>query len=428
MPNATTLTYPDLEDRLIQARLLFNLHCPFLGRLVNRVPTFFDEKAKTARCINRGSMGEIQFAPTFCSSLSMGEFNWVFGHEVLHLALGAFARRGRRNLRKWNRTHDYLVNAMLAMLAETLPVGILVAPAGILLDLDLSHGRMAEEIFEILESRTEDNEKAKSGSNGPSEPGSGDQDGNQSGEAASAGEGEGFTDWSDCMPDPDTPMAAQEAQDRELAQRWANALAGALQAQGQTAGALPGCITEVVRGLFKPKMPFLDGFLGLAAGVLPDGPMTYLKPNPRALANGIALPRRSNRIPQVAVVLDTSRSIGERYLQAFLGALRAVVGVYEPAIRLIETDAKVQMDRMVEDLESELLAYNGLEIHGRGGTDFQDVLAALPLGERDPDLILILTDGHVTWPRADDWPCPVLVVTTHLQPPDGYLAATLEAA
>lgn len=415
-----------LEERLAQARLLLNLHCPFLGRLVTRVPVYFGESIfdaqtdRTMLCVNRGPMGEVHMSPSYSETLTIGQFNWGFAHEVLHLALGAFFRRNRRPMRWWNRNHDYIVNAMLSELARIMPAGMMEPPVGIWIDLNISFGRTAEELYAFLEARGDFEDESEAGVAGQAgAPGS----------SEGSGSGIGSTDEpSDLVEDPSASPEETERHNREMADRWNHALAEALQAQERVAGTMPGCLSEVVRSLFKTEIPFAEAFLAMAEGCLPEGPRTYLRPSKRGLAAGVALPRPGKKTPQLAVVFDTSKSIGQKELQTFVGVLRTLAGMYEPAIRVIEADAAVQRDYLIEDIEAELAAYDGLEIHGRGGTDFQDVLRVLPEGEGEPDLVLLLTDGRVAWPDPATWPCPVLVAATHRLPPEGYLSVKLSPA
>lgn len=121
----------------------------------------------------------------------------------------------------------------------------------------------------------------------------------------------------------------------------------------------------------------------------------------RAAARGIIQPGMVTPDPNIAVVLDTSGSMGDKELAAAVSEVQGIlrsIGVRE--ITLIDVDAKAHRTRKVSTLRR-------IELTGGGGTDMRvGIDAALKLKPR-PELIVVLTDGYTPWP---DNPPPVPVV------------------
>jgi len=121
----------------------------------------------------------------------------------------------------------------------------------------------------------------------------------------------------------------------------------------------------------------------------------------RAAARGIIQPGMVTPDPNIAVVLDTSGSMGDKELAAALSEVQGIlrsIGVRE--ITLIDVDSKAHRTRKVSTLRR-------IELTGGGGTDMRvGIDAALKLRPR-PDMVVVLTDGYTPWP---DNPPPVPVV------------------
>jgi predicted metal-dependent peptidase len=121
----------------------------------------------------------------------------------------------------------------------------------------------------------------------------------------------------------------------------------------------------------------------------------YQRPSRRSAAlRGVILPSLRRPVPRVAIVVDTSGSMGGPELAAALaevaGVLR-VVGVGGSRTMVISCDAAVHVARAVYTAGEVRLA-------GGGGTDLR-VGVAEALKEK-PHVVIVLTDGHTPWPDA----------------------------
>ncbi|RKT02775.1 putative metal-dependent peptidase [Streptomyces sp. 3211.6] len=146
---------------------------------------------------------------------------------------------------------------------------------------------------------------------------------------------------------------------------------------------------------------------------------TYRRPSRRtpALGGRVVLPSLRRPLPRVAIVVDTSGSMGDAELAAALGEVTGVlreVGVGGNRVAVLACDADVQAVNRVTSAEQVTLA-------GGGGTDMRvGIAAALDVPDR-PDIVVVLTDGLTPWPEGA-LPCRViaaLIGPDAPQPPDG---------
>jgi predicted metal-dependent peptidase len=117
----------------------------------------------------------------------------------------------------------------------------------------------------------------------------------------------------------------------------------------------------------------------------------------------------------VAVVIDTSGSMGDAELAAALAEVTGVlreVGVRGNRVTVLACDADVQA-------VSRVAATEQITLGGGGGTDMRvGIEAALATPDR-PNIVVVLTDGFTPWPDGNP-PCRViaaLIGSTAPQPP-----------
>lgn len=122
---------------------------------------------------------------------------------------------------------------------------------------------------------------------------------------------------------------------------------------------------------------------------------SYRRPSRRAGSSpGVILPALERPVPEVAVLCDTSGSMGggdlARVLAEVEGLLRGV-GVARSRLRVLAGDASVRTNRRVTSASQ-------VELVGGGGTDMgAGIEAAAKLRPR-PSVLVVLTDGMTPWP------------------------------
>ena len=140
---------------------------------------------------------------------------------------------------------------------------------------------------------------------------------------------------------------------------------------------------------------------------------SYHRPGRRRVP-GVVTPAMRRPLPTVAVVVDTSGSMGPDDLAAALAEVQGIVrgvGVRGSQLRLLSVDAAVHGVTPVTDVSRIVLT-------GGGGTDMRVGIAAAEALRPRPDAVVVLTDGFTPWP---DEPCRARLVCAVIStdPPTG---------
>ncbi|MDN3354145.1 VWA-like domain-containing protein [Actinomadura sp. DC4] len=177
--------------------------------------------------------------------------------------------------------------------------------------------------------------------------------------------------------------------------------AEAMRAHQRNRGSLPGGWQRWANEILEPTVDWRRVLAGAvreavawAAGAVD---YTYRRPSRRTAAlRGVVLPSLRRPLPAVAIVIDTSGSMGKDDLAEALAEVTGVlreVGVGGNRITVLACDADVQTAARVTSAQQVTLT-------GGGGTDMRvGIRAALALPER-PGVVIVLTDGFTPWPEA----------------------------
>ncbi|MFJ9055632.1 VWA-like domain-containing protein [Streptomyces sp. NPDC102409] len=184
--------------------------------------------------------------------------------------------------------------------------------------------------------------------------------------------------------------------------------AEAMRAHVRARGTLPGGWKRWADEVLEPTVDWRQALAGAvreaaawAAGAVD---YTYRRPSRRSAAlRGVVLPSLRRPLPRVAVVIDTSGSMGDGEIAAALAEVTGVlreVGIRGNRVTVLACDADVQA-------VSRVTSAGQITLGGGGGTDMRvGIAAALAVPER-PSIIIVLTDGHTPWP--DETPACRLV-------------------
>lgn len=122
---------------------------------------------------------------------------------------------------------------------------------------------------------------------------------------------------------------------------------------------------------------------------------SYRRPSRRSSASpDIVLPALEKPVPEVAVVCDTSGSMGERQLARVLGEVEGLldsIGLRSSGVRVLAVDAAVHAVRRVSSARQ-------VELVGGGGTDMARGIDAAAALKPRPSVLVVLTDGLTPWP------------------------------
>ena len=290
---------------------------------------------------------------------------------------------------RWSTVADAELNDDLADVGLTMP-GKAILPD----DLGYERGRLAEEYFHRERAEPEEQPERDEGENPPPERPKSDHGSGAHGqprEWEDPGDGDGGS--GDGQPPP--PGLSNHERDLLRAQTAQQLLDAVRTGQGN----VPANWRRWAEELLAPSV---DWRRALAAEVRRGvqhvaGAVdySYRRPSRRASTSPtIVLPALEKPVPEVAVVCDTSGSMGGRQLARVLAEVEGLldsIGLRSSGVRVLAVDTNVQAVRRVSTARQ-------VELVGGGGTDMgRGIDAAVALRPR-PSVLVVLTDGLTPWP------------------------------
>ena len=382
-----------IETKLVAARTRLILDKPFLGALVLRLPMV---AAKPDWCPTTATDArKFYYNPGYIAGLSMPQTQFMLAHEALHCALSHFARRQHRIKFRWDQACDLAVNPLLV------DDGLQPPPDALI--LDEFKGMTAEEIYPCLDDNVQDEPLDRHAYDDQQTRDAGRKDRGDPTEEQNreSGTGQPQEDPGQGQPDPDTGGAPQPpplgAGEREtLSIQWQQRMAGAAQ-QALQAGKLGGELARMIDHLLQPQLPWRMLLARYMTAVSRDD-FSYTRPSRRE-GNFILPSLRSARI-DVVVALDTSGSIKEAEMEAFLAEINAIKGQMRARITLLPCDARLAEGApwVFESWEDFKLPAS---VKGGGGTDFRPVFDWVAQQDTQPELLVYFTDAQGSFPARE---------------------------
>ena len=298
------------------------------------------------------------------AGLNQDECIFVLAHEYLHAGLNHFARQDGRDPEIWNVACDFAINGWLEELAigQRPDIGGMFDPQ--------FKGWSAERIYDFLVRNIRILRKWETLA-GP-------------GKRDFIGTPESF--------DTDAERYCREA----LCQ-------GYFRHQSQRRGLLPAELSESIRALEQPTIPW-DVQLGRWFDLhvpFPERRRSYLRPSRRQSASpDTPIPRTvvaqeyKSNAHTFGVILDTSGSMTRNLLAKALGTVAQYALAHEvPAVRVVFCDARPYDAGYVRPDD---LLYQPVAVQGRGGTELAPAVAFLESQDDFPGEapILVITDGE----------------------------------
>lgn len=300
-------------------------------------------------------------------------------HEALHVALMHPFRRGSRTPTRWNQAGDYVINDKLQKEGGDIGDGWLISPA--------FSNMSSEQVYAQL----------------PPEPPGG-------------GSGQGQPDknsnpGNDVLEAPDKSEAA-EAQARATVSKAINV--------AKAMGKMPGYLKEMIDDILNPKVDWkevLRRFMTEAN----KSDYSFARPNRRMISQGYYLPTRHgmDAVRSIAVVIDTSGSMGDEELKQMFGEVCGAVEDCCPSqVTVVYCDAAVNHVDKFEDTPTADDVRESAKRVGGVGTDLTKALNWIDKNMVDPACCIVMTDGYT--PFGDDRAYPTLwAIDTDVQSPWG---------
>lgn len=405
----------DIETKLSAARTRLILEKPFLGALVMHLEL---KAADPEQVSSTGTDARhFYYNPAFIRHLDLAQTQFMLAHEAMHCALGHFARRQHREIRRWDVACDHAVNLILWEERLKPPPGILMNPE--------YHGLTAEEIYPLIppdpeeqtiDSHLYDNASGTGSQSRPERAQKPDRERSDEQAGEGMGEGEGQTPPSPRGGErPKEPANRQdgagsraeiaglsETEKEELGRQWQQRLAAAAQAAAQ-AGKLSPSLARMIDELVTPKLPWRMLLARYLRSCARDD-YSFQKPSRRE--GEAILPSLSSTMIDVVVVLDTSGSIDDEELAEFLSEVDVLKAQIHARVVLHACDERLCANGPWIYEIWEPLRLPG-DLTGGGGTDFRPVFRWIEETGMRPDVLVYFTDAEGTFPAVEP-PYPVI--------------------
>lgn len=393
-------------DRMKQARARLVLNQLFFGSASMGLRFVVDEKCQTAYTDAK----IIGFSPDYINSLNLEHVETLICHGTLHAIMLHPLRLRGRDHKLANMAMDYAVNGICRR------AGLKLHPNWLYDDKLSAAGMSFEAIYDILKKdRPPEPDKGqgpqgdgggKKGPKGENDKGagSGKDDENGAGEPDGAGDGAGEPEpWQAGEvrePKDDKGHALSESDIAQIEQEWKIAAAKALQ-QAQAAGKVPAGMERLVKDMTIKKRDLEDVLRDFVQKTL-AGDYTYSRPNKRHIIRDIYLPSiRGEEIPMIAMVMDTSGSIGEEQIAYFTGKLNSILSEYNTTVQVVYCDTQAHDGGQFNNSDLPLR----LKPIGGGGTDFRPAFKLLESLDIEPTCLIYYTDGYCdSFPSEPDYP------------------------
>jgi predicted metal-dependent peptidase len=368
----TETTDPALDravrEKLVTARIGLLLRAPFFGNLATRLELVnADSWLTTAATDGR----KFYYNTEFVNKLRPKELEFLFGHEVLHNVYDHMGRNGDRDRRLFNCAADFCVNSDLIEQR----IGDKITPC--LYDVKYK-GWSAEEVYDdlyekadkidiqdLLDQLLDEHLDDKDGMGDD-----GDSDGDKEGKGR-----------------PRLTKAERDAIKDEIRE----ALLQAAQATGG-AGNLPSGVKRLIKDLTKPVVNWRELLEQQIQSTVKDD-FSWLRPSRRSWHMDAVMPglMPGTQI-DVCIGIDTSGSIGEADIKAFMAEIKGIMEAYdEYKIQVWSFDTEIYNHQVfTSDTLDDILTY---EPQGGGGTDFMANWKYMMENNIEPKKFIMFTDG-----------------------------------
>jgi len=384
-----------LDIRLAAARTRLILDQPFLGALVLHLPP---RPAAPSWCPTTSTDARaFYYNPDYLAALSLAQIQYCLAQAALRCALGHLARRGQRERRRWELACDLAIHPLL------LDAGLSPPPEAEVALSRLFAGLSAEEIYPLLDATESDEAQDEEAEEAEGQGGRAGERETGGAEATGAGHTAGGGEMA--RPGAEPPPVPGPVERERLARQWRERLAGAAR-QAQGAGRLGGELARLVDHLLQPTLPW-RALLAHHLSRLGRDDYSYQRPARRE--GDFILPALRGERVELVVGLDTSGSIREQELAAFIAELDALKGQVRARLSVLPCDAELSPEAPLQCEPWERTPWPA-RLGGGGGTRFTPVFEWVERWGPRPDLLLYFTDARGDFPaRAPDYPVLWLV-------------------
>lgn len=412
----------DVIDRLEKAKIEIILSYPFFSSFVLSIPQVFDYDVPTARIDFKPLT--IRLNPIFVSLMrSKRDLMNVIMHEILHLILmhfripAAYSKPPLTNI-----AQDLAVNSLLKSIgfkSPDIPGISWIEPAM----FGFPEGLSWEEYYKLLEKSISfsNSSNSKKTSDSSADSSSGNSEGaikkenfeGTIGKVKIKGIPEGYEIEKDDLSgkNPDVHNSSEQLSEGEkakLEEELKKQIAEAF-AYSKLCGKIPAGLVEIIENILHPKLNWRQ-ILGDFLTKIARRRINWLFPNKKLLLEGVYIPTLRNKKLDIVIAVDTSGSMSRDELVKVFSEINGILKYFNDySIELIEADAKIAKITKIEYPDK--LEGEKIKIHGRGGTDYNEVFDYINSTRLRP--LIYFTDLAIDqFPPIEKVKFPVLWICT----------------
>ena len=352
------------EELLLRAKSLLTVKYPYFGMLASRLNHEPSESVSGYASNGKKFIYNVEFL----ERRSVEEVMFILTNAVMHHILSHQQRKLNRRGRLWQLATDYAINNLLSKSGLHIPQGANYHKE--------YEGMYAEEIYDALKNDLNLGEGDAFGESGEGESSS-DTMSQESDDSQGFANIDGIADEMDAADESQWQYAASIAQ--EVAQRK---------------GAMPLGLERFGK---KVKAADVDWRFELYNAVNRHMRNNYafMPPNKKHIHRGIALPSLTSDTLSLCVAIDTSGSIDDQLLGAFMEEFKTIMQNFPSVkIELIIADAKVHAHHTFQGGER-----MDFKLKGGGGTDYRPTFDYVEANLPMTTMLLYFTDGEGSYPR-----------------------------
>ena len=425
-----------LEDLVRAARVYAAEQVEWLAPALYAAPLVLSEQLPAPAAIDK--WGRIYLNPRWLQRLqgdALPQLGFLLAHEVWHWLRehNARAEAIRAEPQMWNLACDLEINDYVPAGLQMPDFGreaVSVTPK----QFNLPEGRLAEWYYRQLRERQsagdQGGRQAKKPRSAQHESPEGKQSSSQAeGSLPADGEGKGSEQGSsqgswdegsgvhgqprpwELPPDSPDAHALSDFDRQSLREEVARRI---LETQ-KTRGTLPAGMLRWAEEVLKPRVNWREQLKRIVRGALQEGfgqriDYSFRRPHRRsAVYAPLIMPALQGEYrPRVAVVVDTSGSIGDRELAQAMIEVRAVLEQLRMRITIIPCDAVPY--EAVQALTRRDWEMAKRKMRGGGGTDMPAGIEAAKQLKPPPDAIIVLTDGYTPFPSEPPRPNEPVII------------------
>jgi predicted metal-dependent peptidase len=402
------------------ARVAFMNSCPFYAHyFYSEMEEVFTHDVPTAATDGR----RIFINPTYLAKLKPAERTFVYAHEVDHVICRDPQRAKTYQAagdvdgtpfdqRQLNISMDYVINA--GLVAEGIGM---INPDWMWAD-DVSGDMVREEVYRRKYKAPPPGQGSGQGGSG----GAGGSSYRDAGRAPKGAKGDPTAaehGQDQVLPPEVDPITGREdlPTDMEFKEAVARAAAAA-----KAMGNMPDSLARKIEEILQPQVDWREHLRMLVTGRIGSRSETWNVPNRRRIVLNpmVFMPgRRGHGADTVVVAVDTSGSISQAELNAYLAEVGGVLCDVRPRrVVLIACDAQVQQVDEAASLD-ELQVIKAAGLKGGGGTSFVPVFERIDDDNLKPDAVIYCTDMMGRFPEKPPTYPVIWAATTDIAAPFG---------